>query len=166
MRGFIRTQLPTLDAGLSRTDSWWQARSSRERMMLAGVAALLAAVVLIYGVVKPIQGARAAALADIRTYETLNARIRAAGTLSSAKPQRRTGAPEAIATQSAGGFGVALTTAPIAGGVRATVADASYDSLVHWLADVTTTSDLRIRRVTLQRLGQPGHVSASVELGQ
>jgi general secretion pathway protein M len=166
MRGFIRTQLPTLDAGLSRTDSWWQARSPRERMMLAGLAALLAAVVLIYGVVKPIQGARAGALADIRTYETLNARIRAAGTLSSAKPQRRTGAPEAIATQSAGGFGVALTTAPIAGGVRATVADASYDSLVHWLADVTTTSDLRIRRVTLQRLGQPGHVSASVELGQ
>jgi general secretion pathway protein M len=134
--------------------------------MLAGLAAFLTVIVLVYGVVKPIQGARASALADIRTYETLNARIRAAGSLSSVKPQRRTGAPEAIATQSAGAFGVALTTAPIVGGVRANVADTSYDSLVHWLADVTTTSDLRIRSVTLQRLGAPGHVSATVELGQ
>lgn len=166
MSDFLRTQLPTLDAGLSRAANWWQARSPRERTMLAAVAALLGLVVLIYGVVKPIQGARASALADIRTYETLNARIRAAGTLSAVKPQRRTGAPEVIATQSAGAFGVALTTAPIAGGVRASVVDASYDSLVHWLADVTTTSDLRIRSVTLQRLGAPGHVSATVELGQ
>ncbi|OAN57250.1 type II secretion system protein GspM [Sphingomonas sp. TDK1] len=166
MSNFLRTQLPTLDAGLSRAGGWWQGRSARERMMLAGLGLFLGAMVLIYGVVKPIQGARAAALADIRTYETLNARIRAAGSLSSAKPQRRTGAPEAIATQSAGAFGVALTTAPIPGGVRATVADASYESLVHWLADVTTTSDLRVRRVTLQRLGAPGHVSGTVEFGQ
>lgn len=166
MSDFLRTQLPTLDAGLSRTSAWWQARSPRERTMLAGVALVLAAVVLIYGVVKPIQSARAAALADIRTYETLNARIRSAGTLSAVRPQRRTGAPEVIATQSAGAFGVALTTAPIAGGVRASVADASYESLVRWLADVTTTSDLRVRRVTLQRLGAPGRVSATVELGQ
>jgi len=166
MSDFLRTQLPTLDAGLSRTGSWWQARSPRERAMLAGIAVFLVAIVLVYGVVKPIQGARAAAFADIRTYETLNARIRAAGTLSAVKPQRRTGAPEVIATQSAGAFGVALTTAPIAGGVRASVADASYDSLVHWLADVTTTSDLRIRSVTLQRLGVPGHVSGTVELAQ
>ncbi|WP_066720901.1 type II secretion system protein GspM [Sphingomonas pituitosa] len=166
MSDFLRTQLPTLDAGLSRTGNWWQARSPRERTMLAVLGALIAVVVLVYGVVKPIQGARAAALADIRTYETLNARIRAAGSLSAVKPQRRTGAPETIATQSAGAFGVALTTAPIPGGVRASVADASYDSLVHWLADVTTTSDLRIQRVTLQRLAAPGHVSAMVELGQ
>lgn len=166
MNDFLRTQLPTLDAGFSRAGSWWQARSPRERAMLGALAVLLGAVVLVYGVVKPIQGARASALADIRTYETLNARIRAAGTLSLAKPQRRSGAPEAIATQSAGAFGVALTTAPISGGVRASVADASYDSLVHWLADVTTTSDLRVQRVTLQRLGAPGHVSATVELGQ
>jgi len=166
MSDFLRTQLPTLNAGLSRIGSWWQARSPRERTMLAGLGVLLAAVVLVYGVVKPIQGARAAARADIRTYETLTARIRAAGSLSAVKPQRRTGAPEAIATQSASAFGFALTTAPIPGGVRVSVADASYDSLVRWLADVTTTSDLRVQRVTLQRLGVPGHVSATVELGQ
>ncbi|WP_313537992.1 type II secretion system protein M [Sphingomonas sp.] len=166
MSDFLRTQLPTLDAGLSRTGNWWQARSPRERTMLAGVGIFLAAILLVYGVVKPIQGARAAALADIRTYETLNARIRAAGTLSAVKPPHRSGPPEVIVTESAGTFGVVLTTALVAGGVRASVADASYDSLVHWLADVTTTSDLRIRRVTLQRLGAPGHVSATVELAQ
>lgn len=166
MREFIRTQLPTLDAGLSRSDSWWQARSPRERSLLTGLAVLLGALLLVYGVVKPIQGARAEALADIRTYETLNARIRAAGTLSAVKPQRRTGAPGAIATQSAAAFGVALTTTPSAGGTQVTVGDASYDSLVRWLADMTTTSDLRIRRVTIQRLSVPGHVTAQLELGQ
>ncbi|WP_294330281.1 type II secretion system protein GspM [uncultured Sphingomonas sp.] len=166
MRAFIRTQLPTLDAGLSRTGAWWHARTVRERRLLAVLAVLLGAVLLVYGVVKPIQAARAAALADIRTYETLNARIRAAGSLSSAKPQRRTGAPEAIAVQSAAAFVVPLTTAPSAGGTQATVADANYDSLIHWLADVTTTSDLRIRRITIQRLAAPGHVSAQVELGR
>lgn len=164
MRDFIRTQLPTLDAGLSRGGQWWQARSSRERGMLAVLIVLLVGLLFVYGVVKPIQGARAAALADIRTYETLKARIRAAGTLTTARPQRRTGAPADIVTQSAGGFGVALTTAPIDRGVRASVADASYDSLVNWLADVTTTSDLRVRSVTVQGLGAPGRVSATVEL--
>lgn len=166
MREFIRTQLPTLDAGLPRSDNWWQARSPRERTLLTVLAVLLGAIVLVYGVVKPIQAARAAALADIRTYETLNARIRAAGTLSPVKPQRRTGTPDAIANQSAAAFGVALTTAPSAGGTQATIADVNYDSLVHWLADVTTTSDLRVRRITIQRLAAPGHVSAQVELGQ
>lgn len=166
MRAFLRTQLPTLDAGLSRTGVWWQARTARERQLLTVLAVLLGGVLLVYGVVKPIQAARAAALADIRTYETLNARIRAAGSLTAARPQHRTGSPDTIATQSAAAFGVVLTTAPSAGGTQATIADTNYDSLVHWLADVTTTSDLRVRRVTIQRLAAPGHVSAQVELGR
>lgn len=166
MRDTIRTQLPTLDAGLTRFESWWAARQPRERMLLGVLALLLGGIVLVYGVVKPIQGARAAALADIRTYETLTARIRAAGTLTSARPQRRTGAPAAVATQAAGAFGVAITTAPLDGGVRATVADASYDSVVAWLADLTSSSDLRVQRLTIRRLAAPGRVSATVELGQ
>lgn len=165
MRDFIRTQLPTLDAGLTGAGGWWQGRSARDRMLLGGVAVVALVLVLIYAVVKPIQGARAAALADIRTYETLTARIRAAGTLTAARPQRRTGDPASVARQSAGGFGLALSTVPLPGGVRAIVADASYESVMNWLADVTTTSDLRIRRVTIQRLAAPGRVAATVELG-
>jgi general secretion pathway protein M len=166
MRNMIRTQLPTLDAGMTRAADWWQARGARERTLLAGLAALLALVVLVYGVVKPIQAARAAALADIRTYETLIARTRAAGTLGGPRVARRSGAPADIATQSAAGFGVAITTAPIEGGVRASVADASYDSLLAWLADVTTTSDLRVRRVSIQRRAAAGRIGAVVELSQ
>lgn len=166
MRNFLRSQLPTLDAGLTRGGQWWQARSLRERRLLAILSAVLGTLLFVYGVVKPIQGARATALADIRTYETLNARIRAAGTLTTARPQRRTGTPAEIAMQSAGSFGVALTAAPADGGVRASIADAGYDSVVHWLADVTTTSDLRVRRLTIQKLAAPGRVSATVELAR
>ncbi|MHA6720823.1 type II secretion system protein M [Sphingomonas sp. RS6] len=162
----IRSQLPTLDAGITRTADWWQARSPRERLWLAVLGALLAGVVLVYGVIKPIQAARAAALADIRTYDTLIARTRAAGTLGGPRVQRRTGDPATIATQSAAAFGVAIATTPVAGGVRATVADASYDSLLAWLNDVAATSDLRVRRVSIERRGAPGRVGAMVEFGQ
>jgi general secretion pathway protein M len=161
----ILARMPALDAALIRFDGWWSGRSRREQMMLGILAALLAGVVLVYGVVKPLQAARASALQDIRTYETLTARIRAAGTLSAGQPQRRQGSPNDVITGSAPGFGLNPTVAPISGGARATIADGSYDSLLAWLADLSATSGLRIKRVDIQRTAAPGRVSATVDFG-
>lgn len=164
----IRRHLPTLDAALIRFEGWWGGLSRRERVMFGVLAALLAGVVLVYGVVKPLQSARAEALADIRTYETLTARIRAAGTLgaSSAAP-RRQGAPAQVVSSSATSFGlVAAPEAIPGGGVRATVADGTYDSLMAWLADLAATSDLRVRRVSIERRPAPGRISAVVDFAQ
>ncbi|HVJ02117.1 MAG TPA: type II secretion system protein GspM, partial [Sphingomonas sp.] len=119
----------------------------------------------VFGVIKPLQAARAQAIADIRTYETLTARIRAAGTLSATPARHRQGPPQQVATSSAQGFGLTATPEAIPGGVRVTVVDASYDSLMAWLADLSATSDLRVRRLSVQRRPTPGHVSASVDLG-
>ena len=57
--------------------------------------------------IKPLQASRAQSIADIRTYETLNARINAADALGApAGPPPRTGAPADILTQSAQSFGL------------------------------------------------------------
>ncbi|NYT42054.1 type II secretion system protein M [Sphingomonas sp. R-74633] len=161
----ILARMPALDAALIRFDAWWSGLSRRERFMVGGLALFLAALVLVYGVVKPLQSARASALQDIRTYETLTARIRAAGTLSANQPQRRQGSPADVITGSAPSFGLTTTVAPLPGGARATVADGSYDSVLAWLADLSATSSLRIQRVDIQRTATPGRVSAVVDFG-
>ncbi|RYY47414.1 MAG: type II secretion system protein M [Sphingomonadales bacterium] len=161
----ILARLPALDAALIRFDAWWGGLSRRERILVGTMSTLLAAIILIYGIIKPIQSARADAIADIRTYETLNARILAAGTLSRTAVPRRQGAPLQVASASAAATGLATAPELIPGGVRVTIADATYDSLMAWLADLVATSDLRVTRVAIQRRGAPGHVSATVDLG-
>ncbi len=161
----ILARMPALDAALIRFDGWWNGRSRREQVMLGGLALFLAALVLVFGIVKPLQAARASALQDIRTYETLTARIRAAGTLSTGQPQRRQGSPADVINGSTPAFGLAATVAPISGGARATIADASYDSVMAWLADLAATSNLRIKRVDIQKATAPGRVRATVDFG-
>ena len=161
----IITRLPALDAALIRFDAWWGGLSHRERVLLSVLGVLLGGVVLIFGVIKPLQSARAEAVADIRTFETLTARIRAAGTLSTTRPQRRHGTPAQVASTSAAGFGLTVAPQSVPGGLRVTLADASYDSLLAWLADLSVTSDLRVRAVSIQRSPAAGRVSATVDLG-
>ncbi|TNW53565.1 type II secretion system protein GspM, partial [Acinetobacter baumannii] len=81
------------------------------------------------------------------------------------QPQRRQGSPAEVITGSAPGFGLAATVAPIPGGARATIADGGYDSVMAWLADLSVTSSLRIKRVDLQKAAAPGRVSATVDFG-
>jgi general secretion pathway protein M len=158
----ILTRMPALEAALLRFDLWWSGLSRRERILVGTMASLLAAVILIYGVIKPLQSARADALAEIRTYETLTARIRAAGTLTAPAP-RRQGPPAQIVTTAAGTFGLTVTPEVTPGGIRVNIADATYDSLMAWLADLAATSDLRVRSATIQRRAAPGRVSAVVD---
>jgi general secretion pathway protein M len=159
----IRT--PALESAIARFDGWWSGRTRNERVLLSILGVLLGAIILVYGVILPLQNARAKAFADIRTYETLNARIRAAGSLG---PQiaQRTGPPLQVVQSSASGFGITPQAEALPdGSVRATIADASYDSIVSWIADLGASSQLKVRRVTLTRGGAPGRVSAVVEFG-
>lgn len=159
-------RLPALESAIARFDGWWDGRTPRERLMLSVLGVVIGGVVLVYGVIFPLQNARARAFADIRTYETLNARIRAAGSLSPQRAAPRTGPPEQVIQASAPAFGIAPQVEAIpGGGFRATIADAGYDSLVSWLADLGASSPLVVRRVTLTRRPTPGRVGAVVEFG-
>lgn len=157
-----------LDSAIARFDAWWNGRSPRERILFSVMAVLIGGVVLLYGIVMPLQNARAKAFADIRTYETLNARIRAAGGLQpqGPRPQARVGRPDQAVIASGATLGVTPTVEPVTGGVRATVADASYDSVMSWLADVGATTKLKVKRVSMKRLAAPGRISATVDFAQ
>jgi general secretion pathway protein M len=45
------------------------------------------------------------------------------------------------------------------------IADVSYDTLMAWLADLGASSDLRVKRLSIQRRPAAGRVSASVDFG-
>lgn len=160
----ILLRSPALDGVSGRLVLWWQNAAPRERWLVGVMGVLLALVVLVYGVVKPLQAARADALADIRTYETLTARIRAAGTLTTPRTgPRREGSPAKVASDAASGFGLAVTPQDVAGGVRVTIADAPYESVMAWLGDLSASSNLRVRRLDLRRGTVAGRVAGTVE---
>lgn len=149
---------------VARLTGWWAGLTRRERIMVGGLGIVLALLVLVYGVVKPLQAARAQALADIRTYDTLKARIRTAGALGiTPGPAPRIGAPAEVVTASANGFNLTVQAQPMSGGVRATIAEGGYDAVMNWLADIARTSNLAVTRVDIRKRPAPGMVSATVE---
>ncbi len=152
-----------IEATLARFDRWWQGLSQRERVLVGTLSALLAGVVLVYGVVKPLQAARAQARADIRQAETLMARIRAAGRLDATPQTQAAGPPQAIVTAAATAAGLQPTIAATGAGLTATLVDAPYPAVVTWLNDVTRTSTVGVRRVALVRGSASGRVGATVE---
>jgi general secretion pathway protein M len=164
MRVIRIVELPAIDAALARFSAWWDGLSRRERVLVGTLGALLGIVVLVYGVVKPLQAMRAQAYADIRTYETLNARLRVAGSLAPRTgPAPRSGAPADVVTQAASAYGLQVQAAPTGAGVRVTIVDASYDAVVNWMADVARTTSLAATRVQVTRGSAPGRVAAVVE---
>lgn len=149
---------------LARLELWWRGLSARERWLVGTLGAILTVSVLIFGIVKPLQAARAKALADIRSYETLSARVRAAGVLvpKGAQPQARAGTPVEAAGAAARDAGITATFAPGGDGVTAQVAEAPYEGVVGWIADVERTTTLRVRRADLSKGAAPGRVNATV----
>ncbi len=154
-----------LEAALLRFDAWWSARSRRERVLLGILAALAGLFVAVQLVARPILAARADAFADIRQFETLNARIRAAGRLSATTVTAPL-APDAAVTGAAQRASIVATTQATPGGVRATVADAPYDAVIAWIADATRSGALGIRSASITRRQTPGRVAATVEFAR
>ena len=159
---------PTIDAALLRFRLWWSGLSPRERVLVGTLGAILAALIMVFGIVKPLQGARADAIADIRSHETLAARVRAAGTLVApgTQPALADGPPIEAAQAAASAAGVTVTLSPGGAGATGQVAEASYEAVVGWIAAVERTTVLRARRVEMTKGSAPGRVSANVEFGQ
>jgi general secretion pathway protein M len=168
MSGIRITRSPALDAWGAKIGGWWSGLSARERWMVGSLGAILGVLFLVFVVVQPLQAARAAALADIRTYETLTARVRAAGTLvpKGSQPQQRSGTPAEVAQAAAGEAGITANIVPGEAGLTAQIAEAPYEAVVGWIANVERTTPLRARKVELRKDAAAGRVSASVEFTQ
>ena len=159
---------PTIYAAVLRFQQWWSGLSPRERVLVGALGAILGVLVLIFAIVQPLQAARADAIADIRSHETLAARVRAAGTLVApgTQPKLSEGPPIEAAQAAASAAGLTVTLAPGGAGATGQVAEASYEAVVGWIAAVERTTVLRARRVEMTKGGAPGRVTASVEFGQ
>jgi general secretion pathway protein M len=157
----LASLFPTFAPAWGKAAGWWQARSGREQWLLGVAGVLLAGWLLAVTVILPIQRARAAALADIRTYEALTARLHEAGPLGASPPQA-SGPPQAILSSSAAPFGILPVVNSDAAGLRVIIAEAPYDAVMRWIAAVEQTSSLRVTKLRLTRRPASGFVSAEL----
>lgn len=148
-----------------RVAQWWRERSARERRLLAALGIVLAVAALVALMIRPLQAARASALADIHVYDALAAQLRAGGPVTAAVP-RRTGDAAAIVAASLPEFGLAAASSVAQGaGVRVELRQVGYDALVRWLADLDRTSDLRVARLRIVPAA-PGLIDATLVLAR
>lgn len=147
---------PWWDRGLL----WWSDRSRREQVMLGVLAGLAMLALLLVAVVKPLEAARARAVADIRTYDMLATRLRATGPGLGA-PQRR-GPPASVVAASAGATGVTVQRVePEGGRLTVILADAPFDAVLRFVADLERTSALRVGEARIEASASgPGLVTA------
>lgn len=138
---------------------WWQGRSQREQVLLAVLGGVALVALLLVGVVKPLQARHGEALADIRTYQALATRLRAAGPRTGPALPQRQGDAMAIIGASAQEFGLVPQGAS-ASGVSFT--DAPYAGLLRWVASVEATSSLRVAAISIAPAATPGRVRAEV----
>lgn len=157
------TLFPTAEPARQRLIGFWQARSTREQWLLGGLGTLLLLWIVITLIVLPIQRARAEALADIRTYEGLSARLRSVGTLGAAPATAQaSGPPAAILSSTGTQFGIVAVVHQAGPDVRVTVGDAPYDAVLRWIAAVEQSSRLRVTRIRLDRRPASGFVAADL----
>ncbi len=158
------TLFPSAEPARQKLVAFWQARSQREQWLLGIIAGLLLAWLLAVLVVLPLQRARAEALADIRTYESLNARLRTAGPLGGAGQPQASGSPVTILSTTAAPFGVVPVVNADGDGFRVTIGDAPYDAVLRWIAAVEQSSRLRVTMMRLDRRPASGFVSAELKV--
>lgn len=152
---------PALRDRTAQVRTWWAGLSDRERLLLTVLGSLLGLVILVYGIIQPIRAAKEGALADIRTYETLNARLRAAGPNIATTRPATVGAPDAFIVQTAASNGLTVRAVAAGQGAEATADNVPFDLALRWIGDVGRSGALAARRVDLVRTG-PGRVSVRV----
>lgn len=153
-------KLGSLAPWWDRGTAWWSDRSQREQRLLSVLAIIGTVALLLVAVVRPLETARARATADIRTYDMLALRLRAAGPGLGAAARR--GPPASVVAASAGATGVVVQRVePEGGRLTVVLADAPFDAVLRFVADLERTSALRISEARLDAsAGGPGLVSA------
>jgi len=139
---------------------WWDDRSLREQILLGVLFTLAMLALLLFAVVRPLETTRARAAADIRTYEMLDQRLRAASRDPITAQAR--GAPTEIIAQSAGIAGLTIQQiAPENSRTRVVFADTSFENVLRWVAALEQSSRLRVTDAKIARSTTGAGVSAS-----
>lgn len=157
---------------MERMKSLWAERSAREQVMLGVMFALLAGVILWFGVAMPLDRAQVAARDDLRAATDRNAAVRAAVKQLKALPRNAQAAgPSApidqLVGQSAGEAGLTLERAQAQGADRMDIALASVRpvALFSWLATLEAQG-VRVDTMSARPASTAGSVSVQAVLAR
>ncbi|MBP8232353.1 type II secretion system protein GspM [Rhizorhabdus sp.] len=157
------TLFPTAEPARQKALAWWAARSRREQLLLAVLSTLLILWLFATMLVQPLVETRRQASNDIRTYESLAARLRSAGPIGTAPAQPQlSGTPATILSTTGAQHGVVPVVNGSGSEVRVTVADVPYEALIRWIAAFEGSSALRVAGLRVDRRPVSGSVSAEL----
>jgi general secretion pathway protein M len=154
---------------MNKLRTWYAGLQQREQRMVAVGGVVLAVLILVLGILLPLQTAVSGAVKgndtkreDLKWMQANAAEIRAAGNQVAAD----TGEAPVVLVDRVGreaGLGNALRgTQPNGTGVRVQLEAAPFDTLVTWLATLDERYGLAIESITVDRAAQLGTVNASI----
>jgi general secretion pathway protein M len=159
---------------MNKLRAWYASLQKREQRVVAIGAVALALIILVGGILLPLQSAVSNAVKSGETkredlaWMRANApEIRAAGNQF---PTSTGGEPPVVLVDRVGreaGLASALRgTQPNATGVRVQLEAAPFDTMVGWLDTLDRRYGLAIESITIDRNGAPGMVNASITFSQ
>jgi general secretion pathway protein M len=158
---------------MNKLRAWYAGLQQREQRMVAVGGVVVAVLILVLGILLPLESAVSSAVKgnetkreDLKWMQANAPEIRAAGNQVAAD----TGEAPVVLVDRVGreaGLGSALRgTQPNGTGVRVQLEAASFDILVTWLATLDERYGLAIESITVDRAAQPGTVNASITFTQ
>jgi general secretion pathway protein M len=154
---------------MNKLRAWYAGLQQREQRVVALGGIIVAVLILVVGILLPLQSAASRAVErnktkseDLAWMQANAAEIRAAGTMLPAD----TGEAPVVLVDRIGreaGLASALRgTQPNGTGVRVQLEAAPFDILVSWLATLDERYGLAIETLTVDRAARPGVVNASI----
>jgi general secretion pathway protein M len=158
---------------LNKLRAWYAGLQRREQRMVTIGGVTVAVLILVLGILTPLQSAVSSAVkrnetkrADLAWMQANAPEIRGSGN----QPTANTGEAPVVLVDRVGreaGLGSALRgTQPNGNGVRVQLEAAPFDTLVTWLATLDERYGLAIESITVDRAARPGVVNASITFTQ
>ncbi len=158
---------------MNKLRTWYGGLQEREQRMVAVGAVVVALLILMFGILMPLQSAVSNSVArnatkreDLAWMQVNAAEVRSAGNQVAVD----TGEAPVVLVDRVGreaGLADALRgTQPNGTGVRVQLEAAPFDVLVTWLATLDERYGLAIESITLDRAARPGVVNASITFTQ
>jgi general secretion pathway protein M len=158
---------------LEKLRVWYAGLQQREQRVVAIGGVLVAVLILVLGILLPLQSAVSSAVKRNQTeredlaWMQVNApEIRAAG---DQLPSDTGEAPVVLVDRVGREAGLASAlrgTQPNGNGVRVQLEAAPFDTLVNWLATLDARYGFAIESITVDRAARPGVVNASITFAQ
>jgi len=158
---------------MNKLQAWYDGLQQREQRMVSIGGVVVAVMILLFGILLPLQSAVSNAVArndtkreDLAWMRVNAPEIRAAGGQVAAD----TGEAPVVLVDRVGreaGLANALRgTQPNGAGVRVQLEAAPFDTLITWLSTLDEQHGLAVESITVDRAARPGIVNASITFSQ